>query len=131
MDYLIDASFLIGRWRQGRRSPEQRFIDVHPEAAVAMPWIVKAEFLRGAMFAGHGAEELDDFLSRFPTLWVSETTISQYVKTYVSLLRKNALIGANDLWIAASALEHRLALLTRNVGEFRRVPDLKVIDYSG
>lgn len=95
-----------------------------------MPWIVKAEFLRGAVFAGHGAEELEKFLSRFPTLWVSESTISRYVATYVVLLRTNALIGANDLWIAASALEHRLPLLTRNVGEFRRVPDLDVIDYS-
>jgi predicted nucleic acid-binding protein len=130
LDYLIDTSFLIGRWRHGRRSPEQRFIDEHPEAVAAMPWIVKGEFLRGAVLAGRGREEVEDFLSRYPTLWVCDATISEYVKAYVFLIRKNELIGANDLWIAASALEHRLPLLTRNPREFRRVPELTVVAYS-
>jgi predicted nucleic acid-binding protein len=130
LEYVIDTSFLIGRWRQGRKSPEQRFIDEHPDASVAMPWIVKAEFLRGAVFAGRKAGDLEEFLSRYATLWVSEATISEYVRCYVTLVRENALIGANDLWIAASALEHRLPLLTRNAREFRRVPELEVIDTS-
>lgn len=130
LDYLIDTTFLIGRWRQGRKSPEQRFIDRHLEASVAMPWIVRAEFLRGAVLAGTAAQSVVPLLSRYPTLWVSEQTISHYVGTYVALVRRNAMIGANDLWIAASALEHHLPLLTRNADEFRRVTDLEVIDYS-
>lgn len=77
--------------------------------------------------AGHDPADVQRLLSRFPTLWVSDTL---YVKTYTALARKNQLIGPNDLWSAASALEHELALLTRDVEEFRRVPGLHVIDYA-
>ena len=39
-------------------------------------------------------------------------------------------IGPNDLWIAAIALRHGLPVLTRNVGEFSRVPELTVVAYG-
>lgn len=39
------------------------------------------------------------------------------------------LIGANDLWIAAVALEHSLPLVTDNVSHFGRIPDLQVLGY--
>lgn len=35
-------------------------------------------------------------------------------------------IGPNDTWIAAEALHHKLIVVTDNVGEFSRVPKLKV-----
>lgn len=35
-------------------------------------------------------------------------------------------IGPNDLWIAAHALARDVPLVTRNLSEFRRVPDLSV-----
>lgn len=35
-------------------------------------------------------------------------------------------IGPNDLFIAAHALAHEVALATANVGEFSRVPNLRV-----
>jgi tRNA(fMet)-specific endonuclease VapC len=130
MDYVIDTSFLIGRWRQKKGGAEQRFIETHPDDSVLMPWIVKGEFLRGAVLAGHSPDDVRAFLSRYPTLWPTEATLFHYAQTYAALVRTNQLIGPNDLWIAASALEHGLALLTRNASEFRRVPDLSVIDYS-
>jgi predicted nucleic acid-binding protein len=49
---------------------------------------------------------------------------------YTALVRSNQSVGANDLWIAASATEHDLPLLTRNASEFRRVAGLNVVDYS-
>jgi tRNA(fMet)-specific endonuclease VapC len=130
MDYVIDTTFLIGRWRQKKDGAEQRFIETHPDESVLMPWIVKGEFLRGAVLAGHSPDEVRGFLSRYPTLWPTETTLVFYVQTYAALIPSNQLIGPNDLWIAASALEHGLPLLTRNVAEFQRVSDLEVIDYS-
>lgn len=38
----------------------------------------------------------------------------------------DALIGANDLWIAAHALSANLVLVTNNRREFQRVPGLKI-----
>ncbi|MGV3616463.1 MAG: PIN domain-containing protein [Fimbriimonas sp.] len=39
-------------------------------------------------------------------------------------------MGANDLLIAATALAHDLILVTRDTGEFGRVSDLRIEDWS-
>lgn len=41
------------------------------------------------------------------------------------------MIGAHDLWLAASSLAHDLTLATANLREFERVPGLRVEDWSG
>lgn len=46
-----------------------------------------------------------------------------------ALRSKGKLIGSNDLWIAATALEQEMALVTRNTAEFSRVPGLKIKGY--
>jgi predicted nucleic acid-binding protein len=43
------------------------------------------------------------------------------------VITASELIGAHDLWIAATALAHGLAVATGNAAEFRRVPGLRVI----
>jgi predicted nucleic acid-binding protein len=44
--------------------------------------------------------------------------------------RNGLLIGANDLWIAATALAFGKPVVTRNLREFQRVPGLTVLDYT-
>jgi tRNA(fMet)-specific endonuclease VapC len=130
VDFVVDTSFLIQRWRLGAASPEQRFIDTHVEATVGIPWIVKGEFLRGAELAGHESAAVAAFLGRYPVLWPDEQTLLLYAKTYAVLARSNGLIGPHDLWIASAVLQVDLPLLTRNVAEFRRVPGLRVEAYT-
>jgi tRNA(fMet)-specific endonuclease VapC len=43
---------------------------------------------------------------------------------------KGSLIGPNDLWIAAHARAAGMTLVTHNVREFKRVPKLKVEDWT-
>ena len=129
MDYVIDTTFLIRLWRERERSREHDFIREHPDDSVAMPWVVKGEFLRGSVVAGHDLAEVQTFLDRYPTLWVSDQTLERYATAYAALVEERTMIGPNDLWIAASALEHDRPLLTRNAGELRRVRGLEVIDY--
>ncbi|MCK4819316.1 type II toxin-antitoxin system VapC family toxin [bacterium] len=130
MDFLSDTNFLIGRWRSGKKGTEQVFIDLHPDAAVGLPWIVKAEFLRGAELAAQPIEKVSSFLDRYQVFWPDEETLRIYAHTYAELMHTNQMIGPHDLWIAASALRAELPLLTRNVSEFRRVPNLRVEDYA-
>lgn len=130
MDYLSDTTFLIGRWRERSASPEQRFIEQHPDAALAMPWVVKGEFLRGAVLAGHSAEVVAPFLDRYCVVWPTERTLRLYADTWAALARSRQMVGVHDLWIAVCALEHDLPLLTRNAAEFARVPNLRVEAYA-
>lgn len=128
MDYLGDTSFLIGLWRRRAEGPERRFIDRHANAVLALPWIAKAEFLRGAVLAGHDPGAVTRFLSGYPVAWPSDLTLEIHARTWAALAGSRQMIGVHDLWIASSALEHRLPVLTGNAAEFRRVPDLAVVD---
>jgi predicted nucleic acid-binding protein len=40
------------------------------------------------------------------------------------------LIGANDIWVAATGLVYGVPVVTRNETHFRRVPGLTVIGYA-
>ncbi len=63
-------------------------------------------------------------------IWVTDDTLVHYASIYKALVRSRRTVGANDLWIAASAVERGVPLLTRNAAEFRRVDGLQVIDYT-
>ncbi|HEX3871075.1 MAG TPA: type II toxin-antitoxin system VapC family toxin [Pirellulales bacterium] len=49
---------------------------------------------------------------------------------YAELAKTGQMVGAHDLIIAATARHHDLSLLTDNVNEFSRVPDLRVIPFA-
>jgi tRNA(fMet)-specific endonuclease VapC len=53
----------------------------------------------------------------------------RYGQLYRYLKSQGLMIGANDLWIAATALVHGCPVVTANTAHFRRVPDLEVIAY--
>ena len=54
----------------------------------------------------------------------------EYGRAWRYLQGNRLLIGANDLWIAATALAYRMPVVTRNVGHYCRVPDLQVEPYA-
>ena len=129
MDYQLDANFLIGLWRRPRTGPEVRFLQGHPESVLGLSWMAKGEFLRGASVSAHEEVETSRFLDSHPVVWPTEATLRLYAKIFAHLRARGRMIGPNDLWIAASALEHGCPLLTRNVEEFRHVEGLVVVDY--
>ena len=69
-------------------------------------------------------QALLDFLSAVRTLPVTEDVSEMYGQLRVAL--KKQPIGPNDTWIAAHALALELPLVTNNIREFSRVPDLVI-----
>lgn len=69
--------------------------------------------------------ELDRFLDspRVAILSVDETTSEFYAQIYWDLRKKGKPIPTNDLWIAASAFQHSLALYTFDT-HFKKVDGL-------
>ncbi len=131
MDFLLDANFLIGLWRQPQHGPEVAFLEAHPDSVLALPWIAKGEFLAGAVIAGRDRTRVAQFLSHYPLTLPTDTTLGVYAELYAALRKaRRPAVGINDLWIAASAIEHKLPLLTRNVRELTRVERLDVVDYA-
>jgi tRNA(fMet)-specific endonuclease VapC len=53
----------------------------------------------------------------------------QFGRAFRHLRDNGNLIGANDLWIAATGLAYEMPVVTRNVEHFKRVPGLEVESY--
>lgn len=71
-------------------------------------------------------EELSRFMAspRVRQLPITANTADSYALVYNGLRRKGTPIPSNDLWIAATALEHGCALLTLDA-HFRQVDGLR------
>jgi len=66
------------------------------------------------------------FLSRIQIVDFDEAAIQRYEQ----LKKHKAKAGTNDLRIAATVLERDAILVTRNVRDFRKIPDLRTEDWS-
>lgn len=129
VDRLVDTNFLVDHWRRGKTSAAAAYARIHSEDSLAISWIVKAEFLRGAEIARHALPEVQSFLGRYPTHWPDEELLTIYAQLFADLRRKNRLLGGHDLWIAASALRLGVPLVTRNTREFGQVPGIQLDPY--
>ena len=88
-------------------------------AQIMVPFVTLAElragFLAGAD-TGSNARVLAVFLtrSRVRILWPDEDTTHHYARIWLQLRRQGTPIPTNDLWIAALAVQHNLALYSRD-----------------
>lgn len=96
---------------------------------VFLPFVALAE-LRGGFQAGTLARENERTLTRFlaservSVLYPDETTTQVYAGLFAQLRRQGTPIPTNDIWIAALALQHNLALLSRDA-HFDNLPQLR------
>ena len=101
------------------------FIDGEPavgtrlaaEGRVALPVIVLGEFrygIRGSRYQAKYEAWLGKYLPDFEILTVTEPTTRMYAQVRVALKKIGRPIPANDTWIAALALQHRLPVLSRD-----------------
>ncbi len=71
-------------------------------------------------------QRLDRLLDVIETLPLPPNAANNYGELRAHLRRLGTPIGPNDLWIAAHARTANLILVTNNIGEFSRVPKLKL-----
>lgn len=96
------------------------------EGRAAVPVIVLGEFRYGIATSRHRAAYerwLETYLHHFDVLGITDETAVSYAGLRVALKRAGRPIPANDAWIAALALQHRLPVLSRDQ-HFDVVPGL-------
>ena len=101
------------------------------QAAAAIPVIALGEFRYGVAGSRNRPKYeawLDDHLRDFEILSVTEATAVVYERVRVALRKAGHPIPANDAWIAALALEHRLPVLTRDE-HFDAVPGIRRVGW--
>ena len=87
------------------------------EERAAIPVIVLGEFRYGIASSRHRASYeawLEGQLPHFEILTITDGTAVAYARLRVDLRRSGRPIPANDAWIAALALQHRLPILSRD-----------------
>lgn len=70
-------------------------------------------------------------LHGFEALLVTEGVARVHAELSAQMAASGQRIGANDLWIGATAMAHGLGVLTGNVADFDRIPGLRVVNLRG
>jgi tRNA(fMet)-specific endonuclease VapC len=125
--YLLDTNILSDLVRNPQGLVATRIAKAG-EDTVCTSIIVAAELRYGATKSNSEklAERIDLILSALEILPLEIPADHQYAELRHHLTRQGTPIGPNDLLIAAHALANDLTVITANVGEFSRVPGLKV-----
>ena len=95
---------------------------------VAMSTITYGELLYGAEKSQHtkkSKEILEELSALIPPLPLSIDIGEHYVRVRATLEKQGKPIG-NNLWISSHALALNIILVTNNLKEFSRVPNLKL-----
>ena len=127
---ILETSFFIDLEREHLRGTQRgavEFLEGLDDARLYLPAIVAGELAAGVSMANR--ERWEAFLAPFFLLPVTPDVAWEYGRTYRHLRGIGQLIGANDIWIAATALANNMPVVTRNVDHFRRVPHLQVESY--
>jgi tRNA(fMet)-specific endonuclease VapC len=95
--------------------------------------ITKSELLYGVEVSPRRDQDevaLNAFLAHVEVLDFPDEAAHQYANIRAHLKKSGTMIGANDLFIAAHARCLALTLVTNNTGEFGRVPNLKLENWT-
>lgn len=128
MAVLIDTSVLINAER--RRLSLERALG-EEERAISV--ITASELLHGV----HRATDervrarreafVEHLIAALEPLPITTPVARAHARIWAELERDGELIGAHDMWIAATAVSHGMEVATANAAEFERVPGLSVV----
>ena len=127
---MLDTNVVSDLVRRPDGNVARRAIALEREA-IAISVIVAAELRYGAARRGSVrlSRQLDAVLSAIETLPLDVPADRHYGTIRTELERAGRSIGHNDLLIAAHARALGAILVTNNVREFSRVPDLEIEDW--
>jgi tRNA(fMet)-specific endonuclease VapC len=127
MAILIDTSVLVHLERRGHTLDK-----AVGEQDRAISVITASELLHGVHRARDGAVRtrraafVEHLLSAIEPIPITTVVARAHAEIWAELESNGNLIGAHDLWIAATALSHGMKVATANVRDFERVPGLRV-----
>ena len=129
MAVLIDTGLLVDLER-GVANPKVDAAIGEEDRAISV--ITVSELLHGVHRA-EGARRarrsafVEHLLAGMRALEITEPVARVHADIWAQLAARGEVIGAHDLWIAATALAHGMGLATGNTREFKRVPGLRLV----
>jgi tRNA(fMet)-specific endonuclease VapC len=127
-EYLLDTDISSYIMKRSHQAVLKRLRKI-PVADVCISAITHSKLAFGVEVSLRRQQDqaaLDLYLQHVEVLDYPSEAASHYAQIRAALKLKGAMIGANDLLIAAHARALGLRLVTNNTREFSRVPGLKV-----
>jgi tRNA(fMet)-specific endonuclease VapC len=125
LKYLLDTNIVI--YVLKRRPKEVLEIFNANASRMAISSITLSELIYGAeksLNTYKNLEAVEEFVSHLEVLPYDAKASQHYGQIKAALEKKGQIIGENDIHIAAHAISHGLILVSNNVREFKRVPNL-------
>ena len=125
LKYLLDTNIVI--YVLKRRPKEVLDIFNANASRMAISSITLSELMYGAeksLNTDKNLEAVEEFVSHLDVLPYDAKASQHYGQIKAALEKKGQIIGENDIHIAAHAISHGLILVSNNVREFKRVPNL-------
>ena len=125
LKYLLDTNIVI--YVLKRRPKEVLDIFNANASRMAISSITLSELIYGAeksLNTDKNLEAVEEFVSHLEVLPYDAKASQHYGQIKAALEKKGQIIGENDIHIAAHAISHGLILVSNNVRELKRVPNL-------
>lgn len=125
LKYLLDTNIVI--YVLKRRPKEVLDVFNANASRMAISSITLSELIYGAeksLNMDKNLEAVEEFVSHLEVLPYDAKASQHYGQIKAALEKKGQIIGENDIHIAAHAISHGLILVSNNVREFKRVPNL-------
>ncbi len=131
MKYFLDTDTCVYLIKRHPPQVSERFRH-HRLSAVGLSSIVVSELSWGVARSGlqKNVDALDAFLAAFQIAPYDQTAAFAYGRLRAELERRGRPIGPLDLLIAAHALALDVTLVTNNERGFKRVPGLRVENWT-
>ena len=131
MTYLVDTDW-VADWLVGEPRAVH-LLTALSERGIAISLITFGEIYEG-IYYGRSLKEAErgfrKFLRQVDILPLNRPIMRCFARVRGDLRRRGQLIGDPDILIAATAIHHSLTLVTRNIKDFQRIPDL-TLHHSG
>ena len=125
LKYLLDTNIII--YVLKRRPKEVLEVFNINASRMAISSITLSELLYGAEKSQNidrNLEAIEEFISHLDVLPYDAKASQHYGQIKAALEKKGEIIGENDIHIAAHAISQGLILVSNNLREFKRVPNL-------
>lgn len=122
---LIDTSIIIDHLRKKNKN-ESRLYHIVGRFTLFVSAITVFELFAGAI-NDQKKQDISHVLEYVKIIPFTRVTAQKSGEIYLSLWKENQLIETKDLFIAATALSHDMALMTLNLKHFQRVKGLNIL----
>jgi len=130
--YMLDTDICSYIMKRSNQTLLSRLQQVRvSDACISV--ITKSELLFGVEMSPRRHQDetaLNAFLPYVDVLDFPDEAASHYANIRAHLKTRGTMIGSNDLFIAAHARSLGLILVTNNVSDFGRVPDLELENWT-